>query len=562
MRGPRLLLAGILVLAAILRVAGLSFSLPAVYRPDEDTLLGRAAGVAKGELDPHFFDWPSLMFYLDGAVLRIARPLAGLLGGGRPCAPEQVEAVWCWPASDYLAGRLLTALVGCLTVALAYCLAKRAYGERAALIGAAFLAVAFLHVRDSHFATIDVPLSLATLTVLWLAQRMTEPESALRVEPAGVALGMAAGIKYNGALAGAALLAAQAVRGLQGSAAKRRVLALAVVAAATFVASTPFALLHPLDFQSSISYIFGHLARPSGLPVGWIYLPTFVLPLALGIPVFLLAAAGTVRAVFARTPTDLTLLAFLAAYFAVIGSGHFVFVRYADPLLPPLCILAGRALAEGLARVRLPAAAAAALAIGVSTAVGAESALRSMAFDAVIGRTDTRTLAYAWAQAHLPTGSRVLMPYYAGFMHDAQAERENFEHTRSRAAAPYLQNRFTDRLQIVDLSRDIARDWTWDDLVRARIDYVVWGTPRPSWPSAALLDRLWERGPAIACFRPGGRTRPVVDPLDSYYVPLAGFTGVARPGPDLWVFAVGTGAAVEETSSTAGCPRPGPRPGA
>jgi hypothetical protein len=36
----------------------------------------------------------------------------------------------------------------------------------------------------------------------------------------------------------------------------------------------------------------------------------------------------------------------------------------------------------------------------------------------------------------------------------------------------------------------------------------------------------------------GSRNNPVYDLQDAFYVPLAGFTGIVRPGPDLTIYAL------------------------
>jgi hypothetical protein len=538
----RLLLGAILLAAVTLRLAGLPFGLPAIFRPDEEVLLGRAVAVAGGHADPHFFDWPSLMFYLHGALLALAHPLVHLAGGDAACGARDLARAWCWPAWVYLVGRMFTVAAGTATVWLVHRIGRQAYGERAGLMAAAFLAVAFLHVRDSHFATIDVPLTLATLVVLALTLGVADPRARGWAPWAGIALGLAGGIKYNAAAAGASLVTALWLR-RQGTSGPRpwvRPLLLSGgLALATFLATTPFALVHPRDFATSLNYIFGHLARSASTPIGWVYLPTTVFPLAVGLPVFLLAVAGAARAAMVRSRADLILLAFLAASVAVIGWGHFVFVRYADPLLPPLCLLAARALADGLAALRPPARVALPLAALLVLGACTGSAWRSLQFDALLGRTDTRTLAYAWALEHLPAGSTIAMPYYAGFMHDDSAVAKNLATTRSSLSAPFVQNRPTDRYQVIEYWQEEARAWRWEDLQTNGVSYVVWGTPRPAWPRAGLLDLLERQAEEIACFSPAAPSaHPVVDPLDSYYLPLSEFRGVRRPGPELRIFAI------------------------
>ena len=116
------------VVAAGLRLWGINFGLPALYRPDEDVTVGRAMGILHGILDPHFADWPHLYFYLAAAWL----------------APFRLVGLVSDPASGYLGVRILDALLGSLTVLLAFEFGRRAYGWLAGFFGAAALSVAFL----------------------------------------------------------------------------------------------------------------------------------------------------------------------------------------------------------------------------------------------------------------------------------------------------------------------------------------------------------------------------------------------------------------------------------
>ena len=59
----RLALPAIALVALGLRLWGITFGLPAIYRPDENVVVGRAMGVLHGVVDPRFADWPHLYFY-------------------------------------------------------------------------------------------------------------------------------------------------------------------------------------------------------------------------------------------------------------------------------------------------------------------------------------------------------------------------------------------------------------------------------------------------------------------------------------------------------------------
>src|SRR6266550_3610299 len=188
--------AGLFVVASGLRLWGINFGLPALYRPDEDVTVGRAMGILHGVLNPHFADWPHLYFYVAAAWL----------------APFRLLGLVSDPASGYLGVRVLDALLGSLTVLLVFEFARRAYGWLAGFFGAAALAVAFLHVRDSHFGTLDIPLSLACVAAMYIAYRTLQSTGSRPMLINGIILGVAASLKYNGAIVFAAMAAAPTLR--------------------------------------------------------------------------------------------------------------------------------------------------------------------------------------------------------------------------------------------------------------------------------------------------------------------------------------------------------------
>jgi len=153
-------------------------------------------GILHGILNPHFADWPHLYFYLSAAWL----------------APFRLIGLVSDPASGYLGVRVLDALLGSLTVLLVFEFGRRAYGWLAGFLGAAALAVAFLHVRDSHFGTLDIPLTLACTAGLYVAYRTLRVKGLRPLLLNGLILGVAASLKYNGALVFAAMATGQTLR--------------------------------------------------------------------------------------------------------------------------------------------------------------------------------------------------------------------------------------------------------------------------------------------------------------------------------------------------------------
>ncbi len=485
-------------------------------------------GILHGVLNPHFADWPHLYFYVAAAWL----------------APWRLLGLVSDPASGYLGVRVLDALLGSLTVLLVFDFGRRAYGWLAGFFAAAALAVAFLHVRDSHFGTLDIPLTLACVAALYIAYRTMHARGARPLLINGIALGVAASLKYNGALVFAGIAAAQTLRAraelIRWPRLLGRLALIGVVGIVTLALSSPFLVLDPGKTAHGIGYIFAHLGRATAPAIGWIQLS---LALWYGIdPVLvLLAVIGVAYAAWRRQPADVIILTFLLVYFLLIGAGRSVFLRYADPMIPPLLLLGGRALAAlvdltAQGRARRLALAAALVLVAVAPLV------HDVRYDLLIQQTDTRTLAFDWLAQHVPAGSRAAVPYMAGPAHD-QAMVDSGVHSHG-ATDPYIASFLDSRLEtqytIRELTRDDLQLTSLNSFRKEGIVYVVIGYETPGTGCQALSpleQTLRAQGPPLASFSPtNGCPDSVFDPIDTYYVPLAGYEGWVRPGPQIRIY--------------------------
>src|SRR5262245_55250316 len=245
----RSLLILILLVGAILRFVPIWFGLPFDRaRPDEETSIGHAVAVLAGDPNPHFFDWPSLTFYLFAAAFAVASRIHRLLGLDPTLTVNE----------QFLVARGVVAFAGTVTIGVVFALTRTVAGRATALVAAFFLAVATLHVRESHFAMTDVLMTLFVTTALALLVRALKARSdtwsATRLfVAAGLAGGLAASTKYSGAAIAAAFAAAQYVwaRDADAVAPPTRAwtpsLALAAAFACGFVVMTPYAVL---DYRS------------------------------------------------------------------------------------------------------------------------------------------------------------------------------------------------------------------------------------------------------------------------------------------------------------------------
>ena len=516
------------VVAAGLRLWGINFGLPALYRPDEDVTVGRAMGILHGVLNPHFADWPHLYFYVAAAWL----------------APFRLLGLVSDPASGYLGVRVLDALLGSLTVLIVFEFGRRAYGWLAGIFGAAALAVAFLHVRDSHFGTLDIPLSLACVAAMYVAYRTLQARGVRPLLTNGITLGVAASLKYNGALVFAGIAAAQTLRAraelIRWQRLLLRLALIGVIGIVTLALTSPFLVLDPGMTQHGIGYIFQHLGRATAPAIGWVRL-SVALWFGIDPVLVLLAVIGVAYAAWRRQPADWIILTFLLVYFLLIGAGRSVFLRYADPMIPLLLLLGGRALAA-LVQLTAPGRTRR-LALGVAFVLIAVAPLvHDVRYDLLIQQTDTRTLAFDWLAQHVPVGGRAAVPYMAGPAHD-QAMIDSGEHSHGATdayIASFLDSRLETQYTIHELTRDDLQLTSLDSFRNEGITYVVIGyeTPGTGCGTLSPLEQaLRAQGPPLASFSPtNGCPDSVFDPIDTYYVPLAGYEGWVRPGPQIRIY--------------------------
>jgi hypothetical protein len=354
--GTATALAAILAGAAALRVVGIQYGLPFgnLLNPDEQSIVPRAWKLVHGGGgDPHWFDYPTLLLYVN--------------------APFQV-----WQDEpSFLTARIVAVVLALGAIAAAWWLGRSAYGT--GLVAAAVMAVCTIHVAYSREAVTDVPLTLGVAVALALMVLG-------RIELAGVAVGLATGFKYPGVF----LLVPLAVAGWK----QWRRLAVAVaLAVAAFLASSPFVLVHPGQAWHEARHV-QRLAQE-----GWLGFEddhaapvAFVAHLWDGFgPVLIIAALGLVIALFRRTRVDLILALFVLVYFADLLTLHAHFDRYVLPIVPPLAVLAGRF--RALAPVTL-----------LLLVIPLTWSIRDTK---VLTRTDTRVVAHEWVERHIPPRTHV-----------------------------------------------------------------------------------------------------------------------------------------------------------
>jgi 4-amino-4-deoxy-L-arabinose transferase-like glycosyltransferase len=522
-RTCRIVLLLVIAVGAILRIWGLRFGVPYTFaRPDEEFVINAALNTLR-DGNPHFFEWPSLFMYVAAGAYGVLFPGAGAVAG---VVTEVALTKPVFEPTLHLILRWLSAGAGILTIAVLYGASKELFCRRVALIAAGFLAVAYLHVRDSHFGVTDVPATFLTVGAFWASVRCaTRPLTLSRVAFTGLLCGLAASTKYNVALVLLpAFLAVRAHPRSPGPAALA-IVTLILGAALGFFLGTPFALLDRPAFAAGIAGVRGHMAGGHVVMTrGWIYHAAFTLRYGVGLIMLIAAILGAVWLLVRQSRVGALVLAFPAAYYAVVGSALTVFVRYMVPLVPFLCLTAAFFVDRiiqfadekfGIGRAR------GMFTLVLVLIVAAPTAVSSVAFDRLMTRTDTRVLGADWIAATFPSSASI---YQTGLA---------YGHLQLKPAGRYTQYAFAEQAGLFVLDGRPAPDLPEIIVVIESPLRVYTQVPPQLGPTlqAEYVPR-WTLDSV-----PRERlSNTIYDQEDAFFAPFVGIENATRPGPNLRIF--------------------------
>jgi len=407
------LLLVILAAACVLRLQGVPYGLPIVTNSDELPIVMNAARIsAGGDLNPHFFNYPSLYIYLEALNFKLTYLLGDYATMGQMQRPDLLTA-----------GRLLTVLMGCATVLFCFLTARVLWGSLAGLVAALLIGFNYLHITNSYLIAVDVPGACLVSAALWLAARRHRhgPHWSNYIA-GGILAGLAMGTKYTLLFAFLPLLAAHFLgKGRPPSIwpgiRDPRLLVSAALVPVAFLISSPYVLLDMQAFWAAIQvesqhYAQGHAGSETGGMSYGAYLG--ILIKQYGIPGLFLAVFGGMS-LFSNDRRSLGLmLVFPVVYFLFIGRYPVFFGRNLLPMLPFLAVLGGAAIAITWKKIsqtgnrKASAWGGAAMVLLITMAVVPQTVLAARHIHAIT-LPDTRWQATLWAAENLPYGARILV---------------------------------------------------------------------------------------------------------------------------------------------------------
>jgi hypothetical protein len=323
-------------------------------------------------------------------------------------------------------GRAISATLGTATIPLVYGIARRVSGRLGGVLAALLLACAVIHLRESHFFSLDVSMTFFTVVGWYFAMRVVDRGDIAGEAGAAIGLGLGLASKYSAAFLApiigvAEVLSPRAPKTLTPFQ-LRPWLRVVLRAAATVGAGVAIFLLldwlvlryfdkfrsdikvwviDPLSGTSKPEWI-AQFADVNALP----YWFTNLLWWSLGPALEICGLAGIVWLLVRRDRLSALVGLFPLFYWLSAGKTATVapFIRYTVPLAPPLAVAAGALCAHLIRKPRWRTAGSALTAVVIGT-----TALWAIAYLNVYRQPDSRLVASRWLVEHVPAGSRILV---------------------------------------------------------------------------------------------------------------------------------------------------------
>lgn len=392
----------VVFVAALLRLYGIDFGLPANFHPDEVPKINAIERmIAYGDLNPRYFLHPSLLLYSTYFVSFFV---------------DWWGVYDTWRENAFLAGRLVSVISGTLSVWLVFLIGRRLFSNASGLMAALLLAVFPLHVTCSRYLKEDALLLFMVLLCISALLKAVYEDRIRFLILAGVVAGFACGVKYTGLLTFGIIGLAPWLKS-RSIIPDPKFLGWGIVAGCLiplgFLLTTPYALLDNAKFVRDFMSEHNHATRGHTTPVTpwskyWTYHLYFsVIPGASYI-VTVLSMIGVGFLLWRRRIEDLFVLAMIILFYvpaeAINSKPAPQPERYILPVLPFVALSAAEFLRLVFYwRYRI-------LAIVVAILAVAMPLNRTVQLASEIP-SDTRERMEDWMIKNLPHGSKVYLDW-------------------------------------------------------------------------------------------------------------------------------------------------------
>lgn len=417
-RSRQLLLAIILLAAGYLRFTGIDWGLPHHLHSDEDVMMYWSLqmrdiqGISGLTEHQYFYVYGPLPLYwtaLGGSIINRVHPIG-------PGDPAVITALYIW-------ARLLSAILGTLTVWIVYLLGQTLGNPFIALSGAALTAFFPVHIQNSHYFTAEIPFTFFASLCLYFVIRNLKDDRSRWPIAAGLALGLTLLCKYTAVFLIPVIVISPPAFGIirlrsffKSGRTMAAVLVPLVAGSVLFFCLNPWILFNPRSFLRTYAMLkdwSSGIQQPlwtaqfTGLPRGW-YWFTDLIPTGFSLPVLGAALLGLVFWLVSRDKQWGPVILFGISYFILVGFSRMQYIRYIVPMTPVMALGAAGGL-NGIGRLLQQRKPVKLLFHAVLIAVMAPTAFKGLATANIYNSADTRLEAAEWIRDRYPPGTVILM---------------------------------------------------------------------------------------------------------------------------------------------------------
>ncbi len=395
------------LLALAIRMWGISFGLPGIDHGDESEVVNHAVRFGSGDLNPHRFQYGSLVQYLL-FIIYGCYYVVGAIAGWHDSVHQFAVQFVRDPTPFYLIARGLSACFGAATVWITYAIGKRVKGEGTGIVAALLLALCYQHVVHSHYATVDAAVTFVFSCAVYRSLILLSDRRLSMYLYAGFFTGLAAGTKFNGVIALVAFAAAhfsQAGRGRLADKLFSRewLLGLAAVIGGHALACPYFYI----DFIAASGEIraLQSFHATTGFNL-WFYIRDIIRDYW-GMPAGALCVIGLTRYLVTRE-VGLRVLSFTALCVIIFASLHrYVEAKYILCTFPLCAVLGAVLLKDLLSRISISYRSPMVLVVLLLLIV--HPAYLILQWDAERGSKSITLESKEWIEQHIPAGSKILL---------------------------------------------------------------------------------------------------------------------------------------------------------
>lgn len=404
----KLILAGILLLAAFFRFYNSNWDNGNLFHPDERNIANAVSSITLfSQMDPKFYAYGGFLIYL----YKFSADILALFFHNSTIAHD-----WGW---INIIGRSYSAFFSTITIFPIYLLAAKVFSKQVGILACLIFALTVASIQTAHFSTTENLLTFMVVLITYLSTHLYKHPSKKLVVLIGLLLGISVATKTTGALFFLSPIIVLCIQFYKKPSSRYKTLSYFIMlggcAFLVFSIFSPFTFLNWQKFLESMKYENGVVQGTNRVVYTLQFTHTIpylfqIKNLFWQLGLFAIVAfIGTLTTIWdevrKRRMIFLIFLSFPLAYFLYVGIWYTKFNRYMVPILPFLIILGSNLLLLIFLRYRRVGRALIILSVLIT-------AFWALAFFSIYLNKQTRVSTSEWIYQNIPTGKFILSEHW------------------------------------------------------------------------------------------------------------------------------------------------------